>query len=135
VLFSITPNITSWIGVDNSLKLYLDSLDKVSKLKVSLVLPGHRDFEGDYLKRIAEIKAHHTKRLQEAYNIVCEQPELSAYEIAAKMHWRIRAANWEAFPIAQKWFAAGEADAHLDYLKADNAIHSSLKDGKIVFYP
>jgi len=41
ILFDITPNITFWPQLDNSLKSYLDSLDKVYNLDVNLVLPGH----------------------------------------------------------------------------------------------
>ena len=32
------------------------------------------------------------------------------------MTWRIRARNWAEFPTPQKWFAVGEAMAHLDHL-------------------
>jgi hypothetical protein len=31
--------------------------------------------------------------------------------------WDIKCDSWGAFPLAQKWFATGEAIAHLRYLK------------------
>ena len=43
ILFDITPNITCWLDFKNALKSYLISLEKVSTLDVSLVLPGHRN--------------------------------------------------------------------------------------------
>lgn len=32
------------------------------------------------------------------------------------MTWDIRCRGWEDFPTPQKWFAVGEALAHLEYL-------------------
>jgi len=43
ILFDITPNITFWPNLKNSLKAYLSSLEKVFSLQVDLVLPGHRN--------------------------------------------------------------------------------------------
>jgi hypothetical protein len=36
---------------------------------------------------------------------------LTAYAVASRMTWDIRGV-WEEFPIAQKWFASGEALSH-----------------------
>jgi glyoxylase-like metal-dependent hydrolase (beta-lactamase superfamily II) len=44
ILGDITPNITLWAGVEDSLGNYLNSLEKVRALDVDLVLPGHRSF-------------------------------------------------------------------------------------------
>jgi hypothetical protein len=49
------------------------------------------------------------------------------------MKWRIRAKNWEEFPVTQKWFAVGEAMAHLDHLIAGAHIERRIK-GKIGTY-
>ena len=32
------------------------------------------------------------------------------------MTWSIRCKGWDDFPVPQKWFAVGEAVAHLEYL-------------------
>ena len=50
ILFDITPNITRWPELDNSLKVYLASLEKVKDLDVNLVLPGHRNMMSDHRK-------------------------------------------------------------------------------------
>ncbi len=115
ILFDITPNITSWDDVEDSLGDYLESLDKAETFPVEIALPGHRE-TGDYFKRIRVLKAHHKKRLDEAYKIVLQKPGLTAYDITGKMQWQIRAKNWAEFPLVQKWFAVGECLAHLDYL-------------------
>ncbi len=121
VLFDITPNITSWIGVKNSLHDYLESLRAVRSYEVKLALPGHRAV-GDFKARIDGLLRHHTSRLEECLRVVQRTPGLTAYEIAARMTWKIRADSWDAFPDNQKWFAVGECMSHLDYLLADGQV-------------
>ncbi len=115
VLFDITPNITDWEGVEDSLGDYLASLDKIDRYEVTIPLPGHRK-PGDFHARIAFLKEHHAARLDECYGIVAGMDHAQLYEIAARMKWKIRAASWEDFPAGQKWFALGECLAHLDHL-------------------
>lgn len=117
VLFDITPNITSQGLGSDSLGCYLDSLRAVRKLAVALPLPAHRNVgELSFYERIDALLLHHERRLAEAERIVLENPGIDAYTVAGQMQWRIRARNWAEFPPGQKWFAMGEALAHLDYL-------------------
>ncbi|MDR2825882.1 MAG: MBL fold metallo-hydrolase, partial [Deltaproteobacteria bacterium] len=39
-----------------------------------------------------------------------------AYAVATQMRWSLKYADWQEFPVPQKWFAAGEASTHLVYL-------------------
>ena len=128
ILFDITPNITEWSGVDDALGAYLDSLRKVKDYPVKLTLPGHRK-TGDYRARIEHLLSHHQKRLEEALSVVRAAPGLTAYEIAGKMTWKIRANSWEDFPMVQKWFAVGECLSHLDYLRRRDKVRREEKDG------
>ena len=121
VLFDITPNITSWPGVDDSLGDYLDSLKAVRGYDVVLPLPGHRG-RGDFKGRIDELIEHHGHRLEEAFAAVRDHPGLGAYRLAGFMTWKIRASTWDDFPLAQKWFAVGECISHLDHLRAQGRI-------------
>ena len=132
ILFDITPNITYWDELDNALKSYLDNLDKVAKLDVKLVLPGHRRIMNDHLKRIEELKRHHAERLKEALTALADGDK-SAWEVAPHIAWDIKAASWEVFPPAQKWFAFGETIAHMQYLEKDGKIKSRLQKGKIIY--
>ena len=117
VLFDITPNITCWPGVEDSLGDYLNSLRKIAAYDVKIPLPGHRTTGGMTMgRRVEQLLAHHEKRLGESYAILCRKPEQTCYEIAAQMTWKIRAKSWSDFPYAQKMFALGEAKSHLDYL-------------------
>ena len=118
VLFHITPNICRWSGVEDSLGDYLESLKKVRDLPVELLLPAHRMETGELVARVDALTAHHARRVKNAWETVRREPGLTAYEIAGRMAWSIRCRNWEEFPLTQKFFAVGEALAHLDYLTA-----------------
>ena len=132
VLFDITPNITAWPAVEDSLGDYLNSLRLVRVLPVRTALPGHRK-TGDFHTRIDELLEHHKIRLAEVESIVRADPGQTAYEIAGKMRWRIRAVNWEEFPASQKIFAVGECLSHLNYLRLRGLITRET-DGPVYRY-
>jgi glyoxylase-like metal-dependent hydrolase (beta-lactamase superfamily II) len=129
ILFDITPNITDWRELSDALGSYMQNLERVRKLPARRALVGHRENDGDFKKRAAEILLHHRNRLREVLNIVGDEPGLTAYEIAARMTWSIRATSWDDFPLAQKWFAVGEAMAHLKHLGMTGRITREMRDG------
>jgi len=132
VLFDITPNITSWPKVKNSLGSYLESLKAIQKYDVKLALPGHRA-TGDFKTRIDALLCHHDDRLLECLDVVRNRPGMTVYEIASHMTWKIRADSWESFPNNQKWFAVGECMSHLDYLLEDGRVRR-VRDGAVDRY-
>ncbi len=134
ILGDITPNISLWDDVGNPLLDYYKSLDKVYGMEIDLVLPGHRSIIKDCRSRINELKDHHSIRLEEVGRILKSNPGLSAYQVASKMHWDIVAANWEAFPLMQKWFATGEALAHIKYLEEENNVLRKEVNGGFLFF-
>ena len=133
ILNDITPNIQLWSDEWNPLKEYLSSLDKVYELDIELVLPGHRGIFKDCKKRIQELKQHHQERLDEIVSIL-RKGKMTAFRVASKMTWDIVSDSWDVFPISQKWFATGEAIAHLKYLKEKGIIRGEIRDQKIVFF-
>lgn len=132
ILIDITPNIQCWYETGNPLGDYLNSLDLVMDMDIELVLPGHRRLVNDHKTRITELKDHHAERCDEIRGIL-NGSGMSAYDIAARMTWDIRCDSWEAFPIAQKWFATGEAIAHLHYMAEKGEIRQQDRDGLIVY--
>lgn len=134
ILFHITPNICRWPGVEDSLGEYLASLERVDALAVKTVLPAHRTAEHDLHRRVAELKAHHSTRIAEALATVRACPGMTAYDIAGKMAWSIRCRSWAEFPVIQKFFAVGEAMAHLDYLETRGQVARERRGEKIVYY-
>ncbi|MCL2121608.1 MAG: MBL fold metallo-hydrolase [Clostridiales bacterium] len=132
VLFDITPNITVWGTMEDSLGNYLASLEMIRQYPVKTALPGHRE-AGDFASRIDELCAHHEIRLAEITGILQALPGATGHEVAQRMKWRIRAASWEEFPFSQKIFAIGECMAHLDYLHRRDRVRIE-KEGELNHY-
>lgn len=132
VLFDITPNITFWFNMENSLKSYLASLDRVYAIDVKLVLTGHRSIMSDHKKRIKELKEHHRNRLNEVILALMDGAK-TAYQVTPYITWDFKYKSWKLFPPLQKWFALGETLAHLKYLQKEGIVKEGTQDGKIIF--
>lgn len=132
ILLDITPNIQSWDDGLNPLKNYLTSLQRVYPLDVDLVLPGHRRLFRNFKERVDELIAHHHHRADEVLHILSESP-LNAYQTASRMTWDISYEYWEEFPLAQKWFATGEAIAHLQFLQGEGKVDQKKTNDIIVY--
>jgi len=130
ILDDISSNISE-LGITDPLGNYLRSLEKIDRLDIRLALPGHRRIMVDVHRRIGELKKHHNDRLDEVLCILKNGPK-NAYQVAALMTWDF-AGSWEQFPLSQKWFAAGEAIAHLLCLYNKNQLRIIEVDGKLAF--
>jgi len=132
ILIDITPNISLWSNEENHLEEYLMSLNKVYDLDVELVLPGHRRTFSCFKERIQELKYHHLTRTDEVLSIL-EGGKQNAYQVAAQMSWNMTYESWSQFPSVQKWFAVGEAIAHLKYLEGTGKIRREIQEQRAVF--
>lgn len=132
ILIDISPNIQCWSDEQNPLQDYLASLDKVNEMEIEMVLPGHRRIITDHKKRIAELKEHHRTRLEEVVTILSDAPK-TAFKVASQMTWDLNCNSWEEFPKAQKWFATGEAIAHLRFLQREGSIFRKDENETITF--
>lgn len=115
ILGTITPNITLWGLGEDVLGNYLRNLDKIEELNIELILPGHRDFIDDGRGRIAELKAHHNRRMEDIMDIL-GSATMDVTEIASRMKWDLSYEKWSDFPWGQKIFATGEAMSHLYHM-------------------
>ena len=127
ILIDITPNIQCWSDEQNPLMHYLSSLDKVAGLQVDLVLPGHRRLIMDHRARIEELKNHHALRLDEVLTIL-RRGAMTAFQVASLMTWDLNCDTWDDFPVAQKWFATGEAISHLRFLEDEGKVRREADD-------
>lgn len=116
VLFDITPNITAWSGIADSLGDYLNSLVKIRGFEMETALPAHRKHDMDVYVRIGQIIEHHLVRLKETVDALAAHPDAHATIIAAELKWSMRGRTWADFPLSQRWFAVGETMSHLEYL-------------------
>lgn len=132
ILNNITPNITAWADQDNPLAKYFASLAKLERLDIEIVLPAHRTQLADWRTRVAELKQHHTHRLAEVEAILREG-EFTAYQVAARMKWDITCDSFAQFPTPQKWFATGEAIAHIRWLEEAGQVRRVV-DQPVAFF-
>ncbi len=101
VLEDITPNITGWLGDENHLEQYLGSLDRVARLEVELVLPGHRWVFTDCRGRIQDLKHHHQDRAEEVYSIL-DGGAMDGFQVASRMTWDMTI-PFDRFPGHGSW--------------------------------
>ncbi|MDI6751012.1 MAG: MBL fold metallo-hydrolase [Rhodocyclaceae bacterium] len=123
----ISTNVSSYAAAPrlDTLKLYLDSLDRLTALpEDTLVLPSHGlPFRGLHA-RVAELVTHHDARCAELL-AACAKRSSSAGELLEVLFGR---------PIEdshQTMFAMGEAIAHLNHLESHGQLHRRLDDGII----
>ncbi|MFX4262801.1 MBL fold metallo-hydrolase [Pelotomaculum propionicicum] len=133
ILGNISPNITMFYkGLPDPLGQYLRSLDKIDRMEIGLVLPGHRQVIGDVHKRIAELKHHYENRLNEVLTVLGDEI-MSAYQVAAGITWDLSYTSWEQFPLEQMWFATGEAISHLEHLRQQDKVRRLECTGNYLF--
>ena len=115
VLPRITPNISyhPQSGPD-PLGEFLDSLDKVAREDVELVLPAHEHRFVGLKGRVDALKAHHHQRFGEVVTSI-QEGENTAYAIAARMSW---SRSWDRIDGFMRRAAVGEALAHMYALRA-----------------
>jgi glyoxylase-like metal-dependent hydrolase (beta-lactamase superfamily II) len=122
ILDHITPNISHWTDDRNPLQEYMESLEMVSRLDVDLVLPGHRNLFTNFRERIRQLQDHHNIRCREIVALLEAHGGMDGYTVASRMDWDLSYKSWEQFPVSQKWFACGEAIAHLKYLESKGQV-------------
>lgn len=117
LLFGITPNVSAFLGVHDSLQDYINSMLAVRELEVELLLPAHKGVTGDYRKRIDEILLHHENRCKSIKDVLVTHQNLSAYSVAQYLPWKSHShSGWQEFSPIQKLMAVHEISAHLIYL-------------------
>lgn len=132
ILNKITPNITYWSDGFDALGVYMNNLNKVKGLEIKHVFTAHRAPVEDVYKRIDELLAHHEFRLDLCRKMLKEKP-MTVYEIAQGLNWDFGGGDFLKFPVMQKWFAAGEAYAHIEHLYHIGEINKALVDGVYIY--
>jgi glyoxylase-like metal-dependent hydrolase (beta-lactamase superfamily II) len=114
VLPRITPTITKHPqSAPDPLGDYLDSLRKVAGLEADDVLPGHEWRFRGLERRVAEIIAHHDRRLREHRTVLGRGPS-TAWEVAMNARW---SRPWEEIEPFMRRAALAETVAHLHFLE------------------
>jgi glyoxylase-like metal-dependent hydrolase (beta-lactamase superfamily II) len=122
LLPTISPHVAQFMEDMDPLGDYLKSLEKIEKLKVDIVLPAHEENFTDCYSRIKQLKDHHKRRLNEILEELEKGENLTAFELASKLHWDVKYNSWEDFPPFQKYLALGETVAHLNVLEKNKMV-------------
>jgi len=103
-----------------SLKKYLDSIEKIRGLEVSLVLPGHGEPIQGFPGALTKILSHHEQRLSNLLSVL-SMGEKTAYEISTALFPKAR--HFEVF------LGVSEVLGHLRILLDEGRIAWRSKNG------
>ncbi len=128
----LLPKITPHVGIypgspPNPLADYLDSLRKVQRFDVNMVLPAHGGIFPDHRHRANQIIHHHQYRMQEMLDIVRHRPH-TAYEVASQ------AFSFDiGSPFQVQFPATFETLAHLEYMRSIGKVVQEEFDERIFY--
>jgi len=133
LLNGITPNVVadSPDPRRDPLGDYLRTLERVSSLGLSSAMPGHGEPIGSPSARARELMAHHEERLRLVKSLL-DAPR-TLYYVARNLRWRTSAAFWDDMSPYERYFAVGEALAHLKHLKAVGEVEEVVAGGEVSF--
>jgi glyoxylase-like metal-dependent hydrolase (beta-lactamase superfamily II) len=104
-----------------SLKEYLASLEKIEKLEISMVLPGHGEEIRDVEGLIQKIFTHHKERMDRVL-FSLSKGDKTPFEIAMDL--------FPGVPPFEVFLGISEAVGHLDILKEKGIVQLKEKEGK-----
>ena len=128
VLFSgdhLLPKISPNIGLHpqsgaDPLDDYLDSLDRIRRLEVDLVLPAHGDPFGDHRERIATIMRHHDERKAALVDLARDGAK-SGWQLAGGLFRGVMERN-----VFQQRLALQETLAHCQSLAVEGRLRKDV---------
>lgn len=135
VLPIITPNVSLQPNSnDNPLSDFINSLNLVKQLDVSLVLPAHEHLFTDLPTRVDEIIQHHEQRNAEILDAINTEPK-TAYQISARITWMPELGGFRFHDLApgDRRMAVSETLAHLAAMRIDGRVVEFRQDD-IIYY-
>jgi len=107
-----------------SLKEYLTSLEKIEKLDITLLLPGHGEEITDAKGLIKNIFAHHEQRMGQIIASL-SKGEKTPFEIAMEL--------FPDIPSSEVFLGISEAIGHLEILREKGAVRMKEKEEKYYY--
>ncbi len=131
ILYDITPHVGfNPQSGDDPLGDYISSLERLERLKVNFVLPGHGPVFNSLKLRIEEILYHHEQRKRNILSVLSDGLK-TAYQIAEEIIW-IPEQGGTAFVDLAFWdrrLAVMETIAHLKSLTSEGKVGNIDMDG------
>ena len=135
----ILPTITPHVGLhpqsgSNPLGDYLDSLNRLEKLDVELVLPGHEHPFTEFKLRLKEIIRHHQHRNLEILNAFNSEAK-TAFQLTTEITWLhdVNGVGWYKLNPWDKRMAIMETLSHLEAMRATGELEKFTRDD-IIYY-
>lgn len=124
----VLPRITPGVGShpaehSDALGDFLHSLQRVARLDVREVLPGHEQRFANLSGRVAELLRHHERRLTEVAEIVLRSPGCTAWSVTQELSW---SRPLDLFGGAMIRGAIAETVAHLVHLERSGCLRAQI---------
>ncbi len=135
ILPVITPNVSLPPNSDsNPLGDFLNSMNKVRKLDVKIVFPGHERIFNDLPKRVDEIIEHHHHRNTEILEAFKGEPR-TAYHLSQNITWmpELGGVSFHDLTPWDKRSALSETLAHLEAMRVAGRITRFHRDSIILY--
>ncbi len=133
VLFIISPGLSLFLDGTDSLRAYIDSLDKLAGLGCSRLFISHGDNRPDFPERIEALKAHHAKRLdamvREVADAAARGEEPTGVQIIRGLRWRVPFASIDECEPLQQWSIYTLGIVLLDHLVGEGRLERRV-DGE-----
>ncbi|WP_232502315.1 MBL fold metallo-hydrolase [Aeropyrum camini] len=129
LLERITPSVILYDESHDPLGHYLKTLEMLAQKNYLVAYPGHGNPIISPAERARELVEHHRKRLEEVLSLLRRKGSMTGYEVASSMKWRTSYSNWAEYPPVEKFFAIGEALAHLKRLQVEMKVEVIERDG------
>jgi glyoxylase-like metal-dependent hydrolase (beta-lactamase superfamily II) len=123
VLPKVTPHVSMTSQQrPNPLGDYLSSLQRISQLSATEVLPAHEYRYAGLRERAMEIIAHHRDRLAEIEASLAAHPASTCWELAGRLTW---SRPLDSQPVTLQRTAARETLSHLILLREQARVHAA----------
>lgn len=135
VLYDTTPHVGAHPqSGDNPLGDYISSLQRVERLKVKFVLPGHGPVFNSLGLRVEELFQHHEQRKRDIMRALGDELK-TAYQVAQEIRW-MPDQGGVAFQSLSTWdkrMAVTETIAHLKLLMVEGKVGSADMGGATLY--
>jgi glyoxylase-like metal-dependent hydrolase (beta-lactamase superfamily II) len=116
---TVLPTVHPGLGLGgayagNPLVEYLAALDALRGRGQVAVCPGHEYRFAGLDERLDSLAAHHLRRRNEIAAALADDPSLTAWEVAARIHWT---AGWEAMEHPYRFSALSQVAMMADSLQ------------------
>jgi glyoxylase-like metal-dependent hydrolase (beta-lactamase superfamily II) len=132
VLPTISPHVSQFMADASPLEDYLESLEKVERLDVKVVLPAHEEAFTNLRERVKQLKNHHEQRLKEILTLL-KNGSLTVHSLASKVHWNVSYKDWGRFPPFQRYLALRETLSHLTFLERKGLVKRTMVNQEMLY--